>query len=225
MVWFCISQVAKLEGAKISDPHNPSGIRITWKLASVPMKPSAVLCLVAQSSPSLWDPLDCSPSSSSVHGILQARILKWVPMPSSRAYETYFTLTPGLQCSGFQPKIWDIFQSMCYVICCSFNTIHVEGKCCFKCQISPLLASLFPQILMWQFLVALVGWCLQTVILKLFYPALLLVLICRVSLQSQLPLRPEAEYTGWFSLHFLKWACAFFSFSDFCYHRLTFIGA
>ena len=29
------------------------------------------------------DPMDCSPSSSSVHGILQTRILEWVAMPSS----------------------------------------------------------------------------------------------------------------------------------------------
>ena len=29
-------------------------------------------------------PLDCSPPGSSVHGILQARILQWVAMPSSR---------------------------------------------------------------------------------------------------------------------------------------------
>ena len=28
----------------------------------------AVLCLVAQSCPSLWDPMDCSPPGSSVHG-------------------------------------------------------------------------------------------------------------------------------------------------------------
>ena len=28
--------------------------------------------------------MDCSPSGSSVHGILQARILEWVAMPSSR---------------------------------------------------------------------------------------------------------------------------------------------
>ena len=27
--------------------------------------------------------MDCSPSGSSVHGILQARILEWVAMPSS----------------------------------------------------------------------------------------------------------------------------------------------
>ena len=30
------------------------------------------------------DPVDCSPPGSSIHGILQARILEWVAMPSSR---------------------------------------------------------------------------------------------------------------------------------------------
>ena len=39
---------------------------------------------VAQSCPTLCDPMDCSPPGSSVHGILQARILEWVAMPSSR---------------------------------------------------------------------------------------------------------------------------------------------
>ena len=34
--------------------------------------------LVAQSCPTLGDPLDCSPPGSSVHGISQARILEWV---------------------------------------------------------------------------------------------------------------------------------------------------
>ena len=37
-----------------------------------------------QSYPDLCDPTDCIPPGSSVHGILQARILKWVAMPSSR---------------------------------------------------------------------------------------------------------------------------------------------
>ena len=32
---------------------------------------------VAQSCPTLRDPMDCSPSGSSVHGILQARVLEW----------------------------------------------------------------------------------------------------------------------------------------------------
>ena len=39
---------------------------------------------VAQSCPTLCDPMDCSPPGSSVHGILQARTLEWVAIPSSR---------------------------------------------------------------------------------------------------------------------------------------------
>ena len=40
--------------------------------------------LVAQSCLTLWVPLDCSPPGSSVHGILLARILGWIAMPSSK---------------------------------------------------------------------------------------------------------------------------------------------
>ena len=42
------------------------------------------LCFVTQSCLTLCDPMDCSPAGSSVHGILQARILEWVAMPSTR---------------------------------------------------------------------------------------------------------------------------------------------
>ena len=37
-----------------------------------------------QSCLTLCSPLGCSPPGPSVHGILQARILEWVAMPSSR---------------------------------------------------------------------------------------------------------------------------------------------
>ena len=36
------------------------------------------VCAVAQSYLTLCDLMDCSPPSSSVHGIFQARILEWV---------------------------------------------------------------------------------------------------------------------------------------------------
>ena len=42
------------------------------------------VCLVTQSYPTLWDPLDCSPPGSSVHGIFQARTLQCVAISSSR---------------------------------------------------------------------------------------------------------------------------------------------
>ena len=37
-----------------------------------------------QFCPSPYNPVDCSQSGSSVHGILQARILEWVAMPCSK---------------------------------------------------------------------------------------------------------------------------------------------
>ena len=40
--------------------------------------------VVAQSRPTLCNPMDCSPPGSSVHGILQARILEWVAVSFSR---------------------------------------------------------------------------------------------------------------------------------------------
>ena len=43
-----------------------------------------VLCSVAQLCLTLCDPMDCNPPGSSIHGILQARTLEWVAMPSSR---------------------------------------------------------------------------------------------------------------------------------------------
>ena len=40
--------------------------------------------IVVQSCPTLCDPMNCSLPGSSVRGILQARILEWVAMLSSR---------------------------------------------------------------------------------------------------------------------------------------------
>ena len=40
--------------------------------------------LVAESCPTLCDPMDCSPPDSSVHGIFQARTLEWVAISFSR---------------------------------------------------------------------------------------------------------------------------------------------
>ena len=41
-----------------------------------------VKVLVTQSCQTLCDPMDCDPPGSSVHGILQARILEWLAVPS-----------------------------------------------------------------------------------------------------------------------------------------------
>ena len=42
------------------------------------------MCVQAQACLTLCDPVDCSPPGSSERGILQARILEWVAITSSR---------------------------------------------------------------------------------------------------------------------------------------------
>ena len=46
----------------------------------------ALLCSVAQSCLTLCNPINWSLPGSSVHGILQARILEWVAIAFSREY-------------------------------------------------------------------------------------------------------------------------------------------
>ena len=51
-------------------------------MVSGPITSQLMLCCAKslQSFPTLCDPIDCSPPGSSVHGILQARILEWVAL-------------------------------------------------------------------------------------------------------------------------------------------------
>ena len=45
---------------------------------------SMCACLVAKSCLTLWESVDCSLQASSVHGILQARVLEWVAISTSK---------------------------------------------------------------------------------------------------------------------------------------------
>ena len=77
-----------------------------------------------QSCPTLCDPMDYSPPGSSVHGILQPRILEWVAMPSSR----------GSSCPGIEPAsvVSCIGRQVLYHEC------HLGGVCvCARACASP----------------------------------------------------------------------------------------
>ena len=66
--------------------------------------------LVAQLCPALCNPMDCSLPGSSVHGILQARILEWVDIPFPRG--------------SSQPRDW----TWGFCIVGRFFTIWAKGK-------------------------------------------------------------------------------------------------
>ena len=71
-----------------------------------------VLCLVTQLSPSLCDPMDCSPPGFSVHGILQVRILQWVVMPFSRGSSQSRDRTQVFHTAGGFFTIWATREDM-----------------------------------------------------------------------------------------------------------------
>ena len=87
----------------ISWQLNISYIILPWWLLS--SKYSLILCLVVLSYLTLSNSLDCSPPGSSVHGIIQVRILEWVggfhfPLPKDLpdpGIKPKFTPSPALQ--------------------------------------------------------------------------------------------------------------------------------
>ena len=81
----------------------------SWRLNSS-------MCLVSQSCLALCDAVDCSPPSSSVHEILQARILEWVasippgalPNPETEPTVSCFSCIAGeffTTSATFKPKL------------------------------------------------------------------------------------------------------------------------
>ena len=76
--WEDVGDVAETDCAAVSGAAGDS---------HAPLLPILVLkmkVIVAQSSPTLYYPMDWSPPGSSVHGILQARISEWVAILFSR---------------------------------------------------------------------------------------------------------------------------------------------
>ena len=68
-------------------PGESQGQRAWWPIAHRVTKSQTRLKRLSSSSSSFtipWTAQQSSPPGSSVHGILQARILEWVAMPSSR---------------------------------------------------------------------------------------------------------------------------------------------
>ena len=66
------------------------------------------MVLAVQSCPTLCDPMDCSPPGSCVHGILQAKILEWVAISSSRGSSRP---RDGTQESGIAGRVFTIWAT------------------------------------------------------------------------------------------------------------------
>ena len=72
----CDHRDGSLPGSPVpwDSPGKNTGVGFHFLLQCMKVKRESE---VTQLSPTLSDPMDCSPPGSSVHGILQARVLEW----------------------------------------------------------------------------------------------------------------------------------------------------
>ena len=85
---------------------------------------------VAQSCQTLCDPMDCSLPSSSVHGILQARILEWVAISFSRRSSWPRDWTRVSCIEGRNFTVWaarEILFNLKYLLNMQMRLHKVEG--------------------------------------------------------------------------------------------------
>ena len=85
-----------------------------------------VKVLVTQLCPTVFDPIDCSPPGSCVHGILQERILEWVAIPFSRGSSQPRDWTPVSCIAGRFFTVWDTREA-CVCVC-----LHACMLSCFS---------------------------------------------------------------------------------------------
>ena len=130
--WYCLFALA-----------TPTGLQwfLTMVSVFIPWITNEIACavfLVAQLCPTLCDPMDCSPPGSSVHGILQARILEWaaVSRGSSRSRDRtqvshvaggFFTIWTTMEA----PWDWIPFHMfMAFWICSSVKVPFINSLAC-----------------------------------------------------------------------------------------------
>ena len=70
---------------------------------------------VTQSCPTLWNPVDCSLSGSSVHGVFQARVLEWIAISFSRGSSRPRNRTRISRIAGRCFTVWATGEALLYI--------------------------------------------------------------------------------------------------------------
>ena len=99
-----------------------------------------------QSCPILCDPMDCSPPGSSVHGVLQAKMLEWVAISSSRGFSQprnqtlsltspamageFFTTSTTWETPSKKKKAIGCLEGSFFIIQIQHSRGEMGGSCC-----------------------------------------------------------------------------------------------
>ena len=82
---------------------------------------------VSQSCLTLSDPMDCSPPGSSIHGILQARVLEWVVIAFSVGCLYVLAIVNSAAMIFFK------LEYNCFTVFCWFLLYNEGNQLCIVC--------------------------------------------------------------------------------------------
>ena len=124
----------------------------------------AVCAKSLQMCPTLCEPVDCSLPGSSIHGILQARILEWVAMPSSRdlpdlGIEPTSLTTPALAGRFFTIRVtWEVYIGLAKITQFNNRRDSFQSQVCPTSESELFTTLLAPCIAFWFYTLGLVCW-------------------------------------------------------------------
>ena len=124
------------------------GSFILWPMISFRYMPRSgiagslkVEVLVAQSCPTLCDPMECSPPGFSVHGILQVRVLEWITIPFSRGSswprnwtwvshiaDRFFTFWATREGGSYSSSVSSFLRNLHTVLCSDCTSLRTHRQ-------------------------------------------------------------------------------------------------
>ena len=102
---------------------------------------------IAQSCPTLCDPIKCSLPGSSIHGIFQARVLEWVAISFSRGSSRPRDRTQVSHVAGRQFNIWVTWEAL--LITKIKHKYYLPWKTCPYFPVQSLSFSLLSLTALW----------------------------------------------------------------------------
>ena len=94
-----------------------------------------LLSEVAQSCLTLCNPMECSPPGSSIHGILQARILEWVAISFSRGSSRPRDWTQVSHIAGRSFNLWPTREAHYSLLHVNYFSIYLLQRKCFPWEV------------------------------------------------------------------------------------------
>ena len=109
-------------------PGKNTGVGCHFLLQCIKVKSESE---VAQSCPTLWDPMDCSLPGSSIHGIFQARVLEWgaIAFSVSMHSSCYFSGCPFFPVMDLKLQMLPMFLRISFIVRKKHTGVRTNSIC------------------------------------------------------------------------------------------------